>query len=286
MAWPAIAARLAAFFTSKPEVGQAVSSAISGSRAKLAQQGGDVVSNFFKGNSKKKGTDDEEVDKINRRLALKEAAKKKREWDSLDSFGKVRKSLEDPKFLASESGMKGAIGKGIQGMQGERFGDIAGGAFGAADKMGLPFAKLGEELSRSVDKLRDWNEHLHDSNMQFAEFSGAMANVQAEQLQRDIALGRERGERRAESARYLAEGKSEFNQNFTGFEDAAANIKNWATGFFDKALAKITTPLGYIGDRLAELTSGTAKNSEEMFLEEGFKDMWTERYGKPPRFPK
>ncbi len=103
-----------------------------------------------------------------------------------------------------------------------KFGEMLG-PFGAPIK-GL--AKLGEVTFGAIDKIKVWSEQLHQSNMRFAEFSGSMAQVQAEQQIRDIHYSMERGEARAAGARRLAESASARRQAMAGVEDAYAEIQN------------------------------------------------------------
>jgi hypothetical protein len=93
--------------------------------------------------------------------------------------------------------------------------------------------KLPAVLVESIDKLRDWNNSLHQANIQFADFSASMASVEAEQQARDIQLKRQQGDNRASSARDLAEAKSKLDRQLAPVEDAWAKLQNtlatWAT---------------------------------------------------------
>lgn len=191
----------------------------------------------------------------------------------------------------SKRNVSGGTQGGLPGASG--MGEALGGLGDAGLKSGNPYAmaagavaKLGEAGFKAVERLKDFADKLHDSNMQFAEFSGSMANVAAEQRTRDIEFSRQRGERRAESARYLAEGKSKLAENFAGFGDAGANLQNWLGGLLTNAFAKVTTPLGWIGDKLSELTSGSSDDKGGKDSLDAGKRHWTGQYGRPARGPR
>ena len=120
----------------------------------------------------------------------------------------------------------------------------------------------------------------------FAEFSSAMAGVSARQEVRDIQLSRDRGDRRAESADYLAESKSKLAQETAPIEDAMANAKNWVTGFFADQFAELLKPvneilkkLGLVGER-GQPGGGLAQWMKDI----GDEKYEEERKGRPPRF--
>lgn len=75
-----------------------------------------------------------------------------------------------------------------------------------------------------------------------------MASVQAEQRVRDIETSRMRGETRADSARYLAEGMTELDRSIAGVEDTIAIMKNYLVGGLAQALGTIIgllSPIDY-----------------------------------------
>ena len=91
---------------------------------------------------------------------------------------------------------------------------------------GLPLrglAKLGEVAFGAVDRLKMWSHELHQANMRFAEFSGSMAMVQAEQQVRDISYSIRRGEARAGMAQQQAFWASAARESTADFEDMRAN---------------------------------------------------------------
>jgi hypothetical protein len=101
-------------------------------------------------------------------------------------------------------------------------GSVAG--IGAA--MGIPGAGIAAGLVEATNKLREWTNSLHNSNMQFAEFSSSMAQVQAQHEVRAIQLSQQTGEARAGSAKSLSEEIDKLNQNLAPMENAWANFKN------------------------------------------------------------
>lgn len=146
-----------------------------------------------------------------------------------EGIGQANTMNEEGEFRAGN--MLGGAGKALGGI-----GTMAGGRIG----MGLGvIGKFGEVLGKSVEKLRDWNEKLHSANIKFSEFSAAMAQVEANQQLRDINLSQKRGNRRAESAEYLAEGKHKLNEAVSPWEDAMANVWSKAQGFFSGILADL-----------------------------------------------
>lgn len=122
-------------------------------------------------------------------------------------------------------------------------------AFGAMQELGKMFGPLGianqalgafgKLVFDSIEKLRNWNENLYKANVQFAEFSGAMAGVQARQDVRQLLLDKERGDRRAETAELQAREKHGFNQRLAPIEDGLANFQNIVSAGVNKANSKI-----------------------------------------------
>lgn len=178
-----------------------------------------------------------------------------------------------------------------QGEETSNAGDIIGGMGNIAGTiMGGPVAalgKLGEVALGSVGKLQDWTKGLHDANMQFAEFSASMAEVQAEQTVRDIELSRERGERRAESAKYLAEGMSELNSTTAPIADLFANAKNYIGGALSQVTSTLLKPLSLIAKLLQKDSDKGDKSEINMgeWLAEMGKKGYFETYGTLDRSP-
>lgn len=156
--------------------------------------------------------------------------------------------------------------------------------------------KFGAEVLESIDKLRDWSKTLHNTNMQFAEFSASMTAVQARQELFDILLSQERGERRANSAEYLAEGRRQLEPQVAKWEDVADKAKNIIGGLLDKGVARLLEPLEPMVDKLGDIEDAIVKSlgGGEKAAEQ-YKDWlefvdtqkkWAEMKGKPKRFVK
>lgn len=148
---------------------------------------------------------------------------------------------------------------------------------------------LGSVAAQSVQRLKDWGDQLHNANLQFAEFSAAMTEVQVMQEIRDMFLSRERGDRRAESAGKLAEAKHRLNEQTSVLEDKWANLKaDILVPFLDLA----TTGVTYINDILKWLEKwGLIRSKEEddkinskEWLDAMGLEKWFEKHGRPRRF--
>lgn len=170
-------------------------------------------------------------------------------------------------------------GKDIMSGIGQMFGAL-GGPVGQA---GMVFAKIVEKGIAVIDFMQQWSEALHEGNMKFAEFSGAMSAVQAEQEVRDIQLSQQRGERRAEAAGYLAEGKSQLATATAPWGDMLSNVQSYIGGVIDRALAGVLTPLNYLASWVG-LIDEEGNDDKESPLDKYYKAEYQKRYGKPPRF--
>jgi hypothetical protein len=137
----------------------------------------------------------------------------------------------------------------------ERAGDIGAHLGGAVEQVGSgmggpvgavveKFGELAKKLGESLEKLRKWNEQLYQANMQFAEYSGGMAAVKAEQEVRQIQLEQYRGDSQAGSARVQSKGMADLNQTLAPFESGWANIKNEVSGMFSEGLSKVLEATG------------------------------------------
>lgn len=143
----------------------------------------------------------------------------------------------------------------------------AGGALGGAGdallSSGNPYAmaggaalKLAGELAQSVDRLKQWTDGLHNSNMQFAEFSASMSAVQAQAEVREYQLKREQGDRRAGSAEFLAERKGSFDKSIAPIENLWAKFQNIVGGSLLFLLEQILAPVTTIAEWLDSATGG------------------------------
>lgn len=179
----------------------------------------------------------------------------------------------------------------------ERAGDVMANAFdvlghegaaigGETGQLIQRFAALGRTVGVALERLRGWNENLHRGNMQFAEFSGGMSMVQAEQEVRDIMLSQRRGDRRAASARALAESKSSLDARLAPFEDILAVIKNAATAVVNNKSSQYLEGISKLAeDILAKMTAD--ESGEEINAGDWMSDVaeqkWYETYGRPER---
>ncbi len=178
-----------------------------------------------------------------------------------------------------------ALGGGLGAM-----GGAAGAVGGALSAAAAPVALIGG-LVTATEKLRQWTNHLHESNMQFAQFSASMTRVEVESQMRNIMLSRERGERRAASAQYLAEQRDALNKSIAPIEDAFAMFKNRVFGDFAGGLSVLINGITKMADKIngamgADKLGGTGHQRD--YVAEFMKDLavekWHEKYGRPSRF--
>ncbi len=164
--------------------------------------------------------------------------------------------------------------------------------------MGVPgtlvkeLGKLSKAVGDNAENMRAWGKNLHESNMEFAEFSGGMAAVGARQMVRDILLSQQRGNRRAATAEYEASGKHELEKAFAPFEDLFANFQNRVAGRLDRGWANILNALNKkLG--IDALNEAEAKKVGEMDKDANLLQNWLSKeanneqdfsqYGRPRR---
>lgn len=82
-----------------------------------------------------------------------------------------------------------------------------------------------EEIAKGVQAIRGWTKEALQANMQFAEFSGAMAAVQAQLEIQSVTLAQIHGAARATSTSQLAEAQFKTETHLAPFTDAISNIK-------------------------------------------------------------
>jgi hypothetical protein len=164
------------------------------------------------------------------------------------------------------------------------------------------FTKLGSTVFGAMDRVQQWGESLHASNMKFAEFSASMASVGVQQEVRDMYLSKQKGDARADSAQYLAEAKSNFAKTMAPIENFFANLKNNVVGGLLNAISfkKVSSEEADVWakkfkdvDFMKDIWEDIAKKRKEEEEEEkewglgGFdnigKDL-AEKYGRPGRF--
>lgn len=119
--------------------------------------------------------------------------------------------------------------------------EAVGGALGAVGATGLMLggpiggtiatvALLGSAAAKAASGLMNFGGNLLKANFQFAEFSGAMTNVQVLQEIRDIYHGMRTGNARAASAEYLAQANENLRHFLEPSRNALANTWNFVTG--------------------------------------------------------
>lgn len=183
---------------------------------------------------------------------------------------------------AAFGGPIGAFAGGLLGAKlGGKVGEFAGGtAFGAVAP--------GEWAVKATARLRDFADNLERANMQFAQFSGAMGQVAAEQEMREMQLSRERGDRRASTAGYSAEAAFKNKKTMAGFEDLQANMNNLVSGFANNLLNKLINPGGVTDKVLAYANEKVNEWSKDLGLTNNaaaaeFREP-LQTYGRPSRF--
>lgn len=214
-------------------------------------------------------------------------------------IGLAKKGVDEVKarFTAGKEAAA-ATGKALRS---EKFGDVGAGLSEAGEKFskvaGLGplaegFFKLSKVVFQAVEGIRTWGEQLHQTNMKFAEFSGAMANVEAKTKYQEVLLNMERGDRRAGPAGRLSDSRMRLEQNLAVFEDLWARV---STGFqttfadaFNSVLEKtgIVKLANYLLEWLRRNDKQDNRSDQELqeFLDRLAQENNWERYGMPDRF--
>lgn len=185
----------------------------------------------------------------------------------------INRAVDDPQEVIrrgrERGGFRGdfqaATGGVVQGLQRDRplvgVGDAAGaigdagGSVPVVGGMHRSFFKLNEVLLKSVDRLRGWNDRLHEGNIRFAEFSGHMMAVQQQSEARRIQLDIQKGEALSKSAKELAEAKDQLNVTFARLDIGWQWIQNRVGTALSKTvdLAAKTASFGMLGGPLAQV---------------------------------
>lgn len=185
---------------------------------------------------------------------------------------------------ADEYGPKG-MGLADRGMQSSATG-VAGGVAGAlggvGDKMlmtgnplamaGGAVAKFAAGIAEGAGKVREWGDALHENNRKLADYSGSMAAVMAQDDAKRIWLQRDQGERRASSAKELADARYRLDSSLAPIEDAFANLKN-------NVIAKLTGVLADFSVKLTKIfpwLEGPKKDDDKDFTGQGH--LWLEGF--------
>ncbi len=161
--------------------------------------------------------------------------------------------------------------------------DLAG-TTGVTNKYIKPIIEFAEMVAKSVVKLRDWTDTLHDNNMKFAEFSASMAAVKAETDVRRINYEQRRGDIRAESARTLSEGRDALSRSFAPFEDAIAKLIN---AFAGDTLKRLATAIEWLAKKWGFEPDKDIGGGGQLFanIRDFGEAEWTKTYGRPGRLP-
>lgn len=189
-----------------------------------------------------------------------------------------------------------SIGEMGKAAKSEKIGDVGSHVAGYMEKSGQAasnplveyFGKLAKVLPESIEGLRKWGQQLHESNMKFSEFSASMAWTQARQEVRDMELSQTRGERRADSAEMLAQGKHRLEEQLAPWEDKLAIMKNELMASVDSGLATLIERVNDIAIWLKILKEDKGKGEGvglgQSIANAAEKD-FAKEYGRPPRFP-
>jgi hypothetical protein len=147
---------------------------------------------------------------------------------------------------------------------------------------------LGKAAFDAFGTIRDWTTTLHQANVTFAEYSNSMAQVKAQQEVRQIQLDRERGERRAASAKDLAESRDRLNRAIAPIEDAWAGLMNRLGSMINDSLVpvvqQIANALGIDTEKVGDATA--VENLGEQAISEAFQRGWIKDYGLSEPMPR
>ncbi len=201
-------------------------------------------------------------------------------------FSKVKQGIAamTPTATAAGDEMSGVAG-GFKAISGA--GEMLGGMGGAAEGLGAvlgPVGAFGAALVGGVEKLQEWSKSLHNANMQFADFSGSMAQVKANQDIRDEILNMRKGEARAGSAEHLAQGMNSLNEALAPIENGIANLANQIVG-------NLALWCGEIIKKIEKLIPGFKADEDKGInllseWDEISNEKWHQTYMRPQRFNK
>jgi hypothetical protein len=120
--------------------------------------------------------------------------------------------------------------------------------------------KFGKVVIDAAEKLRKWGDGLHNVNMQFSEFSAAMAGVQSRQEVRDIQLSTKRGDRTAGSAEELAGAKHKFAEETSKWSDIGTSIGNKIVAGLSEWAGEKLSKFGPLADKILQWLNGDAQS--------------------------
>jgi hypothetical protein len=206
---------------------------------------------------------------------------------------RVGEMIEGGGDMLTSSRPGGGLGQGLgaSGMS-QTAGGVGEGAGKSISAFGELFgsAALGKAgdfisyLAGGVDAMGDFVKGLHRANMEFADFSGAMAEVKAKQIEREIDLNMQRGDRRAADAEVLAEKMHNMNVQMAKVEDKIAQIlMTIGSGLADSLAVAAEILAAIIGADDYKLSDDDGQNMREQALH-SLDDVKIEKFGKPDRF--
>lgn len=105
-------------------------------------------------------------------------------------------------------------------------------------------AKFVADVVEAGQKVREWGKNLQETNLQFAEMSGSMAQLQAEVDVATFIRQREQGERRSDSARFLSGGSQRLENAVAPLEDLWAIVENFVVGVMLNGFSAILEKTG------------------------------------------
>lgn len=140
-------------------------------------------------------------------------------------------------------------------------------------------SKFSKVIFDSLDGLRNWNEQLMQGNFRFAEFSGAMTQVQVEQELRAMQLSQQRGDAQADTARQQAEAKARLDKALAPFETWWSNFTNRIGAGAADVAAGLLNKLSGEEDEETDEAFKQARADWHDFSNRVIRDNWIVEYG-------
>lgn len=186
-------------------------------------------------------------------------------------------------------GVRNTVQGASKALVSERAGDALSGAGQATQGLGKltgnpalqGLGMFAKTVGESVERLRRWNDQILDSNLRFAEFSGAMARVQAEHESRQIRLSQERGDRRAPTAQRQAEARDRLERNLAPVEDWWSNVRGEISTMFSNWFSNVIEAI-----QGEQTQAGGPPISFTDWVGGAQETTWAEQFGRPERFPR
>ena len=206
-------------------------------------------------------------------------------WQNRDTQQTLQKFSFAFKQMIAPSGASSpqSVGGTMEGIG--KLAMTAGIASGGTAAPLLILGGLTYAFGKAIGALDRWTESLHRSNMQFANVSASMAQVQAQHEIRTLQLNRAKGESRSESARRLAESRSRLDRTMMPIDNWLSNAKNNIGAFLNNTLEKVINALSGGSLRDAGDKAAGMKTVLDISALHHTMGMWTiTGYGKPGRF--